>query len=82
MIEVLRKIFEANPGKSTITISGKCSDCGHMVAVEIIPTSGGYGIQGGILAKYPLREYSITCTECYKFGSKVNASHKSKSVHV
>jgi rRNA maturation protein Nop10 len=45
MIEVLRKIFEANPEKSTITINDKCSDCGRKVIVEIKPTSGGYGLQ-------------------------------------
>jgi hypothetical protein len=68
MIDVLRKIFEANPEKSTITINGKCSDCGRKVIVEIKPTSRGYGLQGGILVKCSSEKYSITCIEApYRF---------------
>ena len=81
MIDVLRKIFEANPEKSTITINGKCSDCGRKVIVEIKPTSGGYGLQGGILVKCSPEKYSITCPECYKFNSKMEAPYRSKSAH-
>jgi len=81
MIEVLKKIFEANPEKSTITIKGKCSDCGRKMMVEINPTSGGYGLQGGILVKDSHNKYSIICPECYEFNFKMNASSVSKSVH-
>jgi len=81
MIDVLRKIFEANPEKSTITINGKCSDCGRKVIVEIKRTSGGYGLQGGILVKCSPEKYSITCLECYNFNSKMEAPHRSKSAH-
>lgn len=81
MIEVLRKIFEANPEKSTITINGKCSECGRMVIVEIKPTSGGYGLQGGILVKCSPEMYSITCPECYKFNSKMETTYRSRSAH-
>lgn len=81
MIDVLRKIFEANPEKSTITINGKCSDCGRGVIVEIKPTSVGYGLQGGILVKCSPEKYSITCPECYRFNSKTKASYRSKSAH-
>jgi len=81
MIDMLRKIFEANPEKSTITINGKCSDCGREVIVEITPTSGGYGLQGGILVKCSPEKYSITCDECYGFNSKTNACYRSKSAH-
>jgi hypothetical protein len=76
MIDVLRKIFEANPEKSTITINGKCSDCGRKVIVEIKPTSRGYGLQGGILVKCSSEKYSITCPECYKFNSKIEAPYR------
>jgi len=78
MINVLRKIFEANSEKSTITINGKCSECGRKVIVEIKPTPGGYGLQGGILVKCSPEKYSITCPECYRFNSKTKASHRSK----
>ena len=49
MIKILRKIFEANPGKSTIVLKDKCSDCGCETIIEITPTSAGYGLQGGAL---------------------------------
>ena len=81
MIDVLRKIFEANPEKSTITINGKCLDCGRKVIVEIKPTSRGYGLQGGILVKCSSEKYSITCPECYNFKSKMEAPYKSNSAH-
>jgi len=37
MIEILRKLFESNPEKSTIALKGKCSDCGYDVIIEITP---------------------------------------------
>lgn len=79
MIDMLRKIFEANPEKSTITINGKCSGCERKVIVEIKPTSGGYGLQGGILVKCSPEKYSITCPECYRFNSQTKACCGSKS---
>jgi hypothetical protein len=81
MIDVLRKIFEANPEKSTITINGKCSDCERKVIVEIKPTSGGYGLLGGILVKCSTENYSITCPECYRFSSNTKPSFRSKHAH-
>jgi hypothetical protein len=51
------------------------------VIVEIKPTSGGYGLQGGILVKCSSEKYSITCPECYKFNSKMEAPYRSKSAH-
>lgn len=38
MIEMLRKMFEANPEKSTIVINDKCSDCGYETIIEVTPT--------------------------------------------
>ena len=43
MIEILRKMFEANPGKSIIGLLDKCSVCGRKINVEITPTSEGFG---------------------------------------
>ena len=81
MIDVLRKIFKANPEKSTITIIGKCSDCGRRVIVEVKPTSGGYGLQGGILVRCSPEKYSITCPECHEFNSEMVAPYRSDSAH-
>ena len=81
MIDELRKIFEANPEKSTITINGKCSDCELKVIVEIKPTSGGYGLLGGIIAKCSPENHSITCPECYRLNSNLKPSYRSKPAH-
>jgi hypothetical protein len=72
MIEILRKIFEANPKKSTITLNGKCSDCGHETIIEITPTSGGFGLQGGSLFKCSLDKYTAKCLACYKVYPKID----------
>ena len=51
MIEILRKMFEAHPEKSTIVITDKCSGFGCETIIEITATSGGFGLQGGVLFK-------------------------------
>ena len=66
MIEILRKSFEANPGKSTIVLTGRCSDCGCVTMVNVTPTSGGFGLLGGALFKYSSDEYLVKCHDCYQ----------------
>lgn len=75
MIEILRKIFEANPGKSTITLKDKCSDCGCETIINITSTSGGFGIQGGALFKHSSDKYLVKCHDCYQVKPK-NPSRK------
>ncbi len=66
MIEILRKMFEANPEKPTIVLKDKCSDCGCKTIIEITPTSGGFGLQGGALF-YP--ENLVLWARSESFGS-------------
>ena len=66
MLEILRKLFESNPEKSTIVLNGKCSDCGCDTLIEITPTSGGFGLQGGALFKHSPDDYLVKCHACYK----------------
>jgi ribosomal protein S27E len=75
MKDVLKKIFKAHPGKSTITVNGKCSDCGNTVIVIVELTSGGYGLLGGILDKSSSENYSITCIDCHKSNLKITDRH-------
>ena len=72
MIEILRKIFEANPGKSTILLKDRCSDCGCEAIIEITPTSAGFGLQGGALFECSPDEYLVQCLSCYQVNPKVN----------
>ena len=71
MIEILRKIFEANPGKSTIVLNSTCSDCGYDVIIHITSTSGGFGLQGGALFEQPPDGYFAMCSNCYKVNPKI-----------
>ena len=72
MIEILRKIFEANPEKSTLVLNGKCSDCGCETILEITPTSGGFGLQGGILFKCSPDGYLAKCPACYEANPRID----------
>jgi hypothetical protein len=70
MIEILRKMFKANPGKSTIGLLDKCFVCGRKINVEITPTSGGFGLQGGVLIKHKPDKYLAKCPACHEANSK------------
>ena len=72
MIELLRKLFEAHPEKSTIVLNGKCSDCGCETIIEITPTSGGFGLQGGVLFKSSTDRYTAKCPACYEKNFKID----------
>jgi hypothetical protein len=64
----LRKMFEANPEKSTNVLNGKCSDCGCKTIIEITPTSERFGLQGVALFKCSPDDYFAKCPECFKAG--------------
>jgi len=66
MIEILKKIFEANREKSTVVLNDKCSGCGCEVIIEITSISGGFGLRGGSLFKCSPDEYFAKCPDCYK----------------
>ena len=63
-------MFEASPEKSTVVLKDKCSDCGRETIIEITPTSGGFGLQGGALFKCSPGEYIAKCLDCYKVNPK------------
>lgn len=76
MIEVLKKMFEANPDKSTIVLKEKCSDCGSKIIIEITPTSAGFGMMGGVLFKRSTDKYIAKCPACYKAHFKIDPNQK------
>jgi len=71
MEELFRTIFETFPEKSTIIFKGKCSHCGVAVTIDIIPTSGGFGLLGGAFVECSTDKYVAKCPECYKVNSKM-----------
>ena len=78
MIEILRKMFEANPEKPTIKLKDKCSDCGCETIIEITPTSGGFGLQGGVLFKSSTDKYIVKCPACIEPNPKIDDNLKVK----
>ena len=73
MVEILKKMFEAHPEKSTIVLNDKCSDCGCDVIIEITPISDGFGLQGGALFKGSQPdEYFAKCPNCCQRNSKID----------
>jgi len=70
MIEILKKMFEASSEKSKIVLMDKCSDCGRETVIEITPTSGGFGLQGGMLFKSSPDGYLAKCPACCKANEK------------
>jgi len=81
MIEILRKLFEANPEKSTIALNGKCSDCGCETIIEITPTSGGFGLKGGALFKYSPDDYLVKCDDCCQVNPIIHDIYKLQRRH-
>ena len=78
MIEILRKMFEANPEKPTIKLKDKCSDCGCETIIEITPTSGGFGLQSGVLFKSSTDKYIVKCPACIEANPKIDDNLKVK----
>ena len=72
-------MFEGIPDKSTIVLEEKCSDCGTKTIIEITPTSGGYGLQGGALFKSSTDTYLAKCLSCYKANPKIDDNKKTVS---
>ncbi|RZB33525.1 MAG: hypothetical protein SRB2_03954 [Desulfobacteraceae bacterium Eth-SRB2] len=78
MIKILRKMFEANPGKTTIELKDKCSECGEEIIISITSTAGGFGLKGGSLFKCSPDAYLAQCPECYKNNPKIDDGRRTK----
>lgn len=64
-LKTLRKIFEDNSQENPVVIKRTCSKCGCPVEIEINQTSGGFGLQGGILLELD-QQLVADCLKCYK----------------
>ena len=64
-LNTLQKLFESNSPKSPVFIRKKCSLCGCNVDIELHKTSGGFGLQGGILLEFGDRTMA-QCLKCYE----------------
>jgi hypothetical protein len=43
------------------------------VSIEIVPTSGGFGLLGGALVELSMENYVLKCRDCYKSNGKMSA---------
>ena len=71
-------MFETNPEKSTIVLKERCSDCGCDTTIEITPTSGWYGLMGGVLFKSSNDKPTFKCSACYGKNFKKDDNQNSK----
>ena len=66
MVRTLRKMFLNSPDKSRITLDGKCDCCERKMSIDIIPTSRGFGVLGGVLAELTQdQRYRLLCPVCH-----------------
>jgi hypothetical protein len=75
LLEKLRELFDANPEKSTIKFIGQCSDCGCKTIIEITPSSGGFGIEGGALFECSPDGFFVKCSDCYKAHPEIDDNY-------
>jgi len=64
-VETLNGMFERNNNAGYFCIEGKCNHCECNAKVEITRTSGGYGLQGGVLYESNTRKSPILCSKCF-----------------
>ena len=79
-VESLNKIFEQHNNANGFRYEGKCHKCDCDTQVEITKTSGGYGLQGGVLYESNTRNILILCSKCIKKnGNQIYEHHHSNS---
>jgi hypothetical protein len=65
MVEILQKMFNSSSDKSKIVLNDICSCCKSEIIIQITPTSGGFGLQGGALFENHNGGYYAKCPVCY-----------------
>ena len=75
-------MFKAHPENSTMVLKEKCSDCRCNTIIEITPTSGGYGLQGGVLFKSSTDDYIAKCTDCHETNFKKDHNQKKWKINI
>lgn len=64
-LDTLKRLFEGLTSENLITIRKICSDCSCEFTIEIHKTSGGFGLNGGVL--YDEDGIIVAkCVECYR----------------
>ena len=67
----LNKMFEQSKDLECCTHRGNCHLCGCLLEIQIVKTSGGYGLLGGVLYEPDPEKYVGLCIDCYeRFGKR------------
>ena len=66
IIELLERMFKSNPEKLITSLKDNCSGCGREITINITPTSGGFGLNGGFLSKCSPDNYIMKCHICHQ----------------
>lgn len=64
-IETLKKMAEQNNNAKKFSYECLCHHCGCDVEIKITKTSGGYGLQGGVLYQPNDGNLLALCVDCY-----------------
>ena len=67
-----KKLFSEIPEKQEIAFKGQYSDRRCEAILEITTTSGGFGLQGGVLFKSSTDKYIVKCPACYEKNFKID----------
>jgi hypothetical protein len=66
LLEKISEIFIDDISNNLMLVSGKCQICKKETILEVVKTSGGFGINGGIFQVTDQKVLNIVCVDCYK----------------
>ena len=65
-LKTLNLIFSDKKDQKRLVSDGRCCDCGHPVNIGITRTSGGFGLDGGVLYEPRPGQIVSKCPDCYR----------------
>jgi hypothetical protein len=74
-IETLQKMSEQNNNAKQFSYECLCHNCGCDVEIKITKTSGGYGLQGGVLYQPNVGNLLALCVDCNLKSGEIKDSH-------
>jgi hypothetical protein len=81
-LESLQRMHKHHNSEPHWIYKDKCTSCGSDVSVQIIKTSGGYGLQGGVLFENGPLNIIVSCTDCYeKYGEPIQNKRSGTAAH-
>ncbi len=81
-IKRIDKLFADNFITKSMVVTGKCHICGTRKEIEIVRTSGGYGLNGGLLQEVKQSLITVVCLPCYNSSPKREAPVKAEKAYL